>query len=322
MERANELNRKALRETAVPAGGATVQPSPPRREPGSLDGGLRTPGGAGSLAAQAIPSAVHFTAEDSERFLGIVAEAMRVRRHYELFRFSQGELQRFIPHQILIAAWGDFAKPSLTLDVVSDIPGVRTGLLNDCRVHATNLVTHFYVRWVAGGRQPLLLGNPAEPCPNRSGSACALHLALQDMRSVLVHGLRNDRDRTESLYLAINSSSIANGHNHERLRLLADVFVSQIDVAFRNVAALKSARTGSAGNPPAGRDELSAREAQLMACITEGRTNQGAAALLGISSNTVKNHLKRIFDKLGASNRTEAVARFGRIQSKRIQRLR
>ena len=302
------LKRTAL--TVVDAGGELVRPGLPKRGSGILDKGVRTYRGAGSLAVQPIPNiVVSFTAEENERFLRIVAGARTVARHYELFLFTQGELQHFVPHQVLIAAWGDFARSNLTLDVVSAIPRVRTGLLNGGCVNIVKVLTQLYLSWVAGGRQPMLLSNRMRQCRNCCKSDCALHDAANGMRSMLVHGIGNARDGIESLYLALNSGSIANGYNRKRFHVMVDALVSQIDIAFRNVVGLPSARITAAGYPQARRGDLSVREVQLMVCVAEGRTNQGIAAILGISPNTVKNHVKRVFAKLGATNRTEAVAK-------------
>ncbi len=50
---------------------------------------------------------------------------------------------------------------------------------------------------------------------------------------------------------------------------------------------------------------LSAREIDVVRCISEGLTNREIAERLKLSEHTVKNYLFRIFDKLGVSNRVE-----------------
>jgi DNA-binding NarL/FixJ family response regulator len=56
--------------------------------------------------------------------------------------------------------------------------------------------------------------------------------------------------------------------------------------------------------------ELSARERQILVSLARGNTNNDIAESLAISLFTVKNHIKRIFRKIGVSNRTQAAARF------------
>ncbi|TFH37614.1 MAG: response regulator transcription factor [Anaerolineales bacterium] len=53
---------------------------------------------------------------------------------------------------------------------------------------------------------------------------------------------------------------------------------------------------------------LTPREIELLGLVQEGRSNLAIAQQLLISENTVKYHLKNIFQKLGVQNRTEAVA--------------
>jgi DNA-binding CsgD family transcriptional regulator len=52
---------------------------------------------------------------------------------------------------------------------------------------------------------------------------------------------------------------------------------------------------------------LSPREAQVMDSISRGLRNADIAALLRVQQKTVKNHVNRIFTKLGVRNRVEAV---------------
>jgi DNA-binding NarL/FixJ family response regulator len=55
--------------------------------------------------------------------------------------------------------------------------------------------------------------------------------------------------------------------------------------------------------PPAQR--LTRREIQVVAAVVSGATNRDISTELGLSEQTVKNHLSNIFDKVGVSNRLE-----------------
>ncbi|BCM92281.1 transcriptional regulatory protein LiaR [Abditibacteriota bacterium] len=55
-------------------------------------------------------------------------------------------------------------------------------------------------------------------------------------------------------------------------------------------------------------ESLSPREAELLQIIAEGKSNREIANELFITEGTVKFHINRILTKLGASNRSEAVA--------------
>ncbi len=58
----------------------------------------------------------------------------------------------------------------------------------------------------------------------------------------------------------------------------------------------------------AGRIDLTAREIQVLEAVADGRSNKEIAAAFAISEETVKTHLRKLFEKLGASDRAQAVA--------------
>lgn len=57
----------------------------------------------------------------------------------------------------------------------------------------------------------------------------------------------------------------------------------------------------------AGQPKLTSRELEVLRALASGATNAQIASVLFISEATVKTHLNRIYDKVGASSRTAAV---------------
>ncbi|HKC20524.1 MAG TPA: response regulator transcription factor [Candidatus Dormibacteraeota bacterium] len=110
-----------------------------------------------------------------------------------------------------------------------------------------------------------------------------------DVRSVVVSAYADGRMIEEA---------IANG---------ATGFVSK-DVDLEVVAA-KIVEVASAKRAKSAKIQttLSARETFVLRHVAVGLSNKQIAGRLGISDKTVRNHLTRVFTKLRATNRTEAV---------------
>ena len=98
-----------------------------------------------------------------------------------------------------------------------------------------------------------------------------------------------------------------------------DVSAARLDLALRAVAGGLLVRApwpkGSAGFESAGftaaseESPLTPRETEILTLIGQGMSNKAVARHLGISVHTVKFHLEALFERLGASNRAEAVAK-------------
>lgn len=56
------------------------------------------------------------------------------------------------------------------------------------------------------------------------------------------------------------------------------------------------------------REELTEREKTMLSALARGRTNSELATEIGISINTVKFHLRNLYEKLGFRNRSQAIA--------------
>ena len=101
--------------------------------------------------------------------------------------------------------------------------------------------------------------------------------------------------------------------------VLKSADAEDIVLAVRNVHAGKSALdpeiakkvlkslSGAQGSEQL--QPLSAREREVLSLVSQGHTNKAIGSALLISPRTVQGHLAKIFDKLGAESRTQAVMR-------------
>lgn len=79
-----------------------------------------------------------------------------------------------------------------------------------------------------------------------------------------------------------------------------------VSAAHLTAAGLRLNRSDSAGQSSV--IELSPRERQVLAMMVDGAPNKAIARVLSISDRTAKFHVAAILAKLGARNRSEAVA--------------
>jgi len=248
--------------------------------------------------------------EDLGRYSGLVREAIGIRRHFELLRWLQGDVQVFLPHEIMIAAWGDFGLGLIRHDIVSALPGVRTEASDDASLSA--LLRGLFNRWVALGKAPYTLGvGEAGFLLNDRVLQCALGDALLGMRSSMVHGISDERGRHDCLYVTFSSRTDLDNS----ARSAMDFLLPYLDTALRQVAHLPHQHRGSPPPEPEPIKNgeglgLSDREAEIMVWVRMGKTNSEVGSILDISAFTVKNHLQRIFKKLDVYNRVQAVSKF------------
>jgi transcriptional regulator EpsA len=245
--------------------------------------------------------------QDAAKFISILAASRLIRRSSDLFAWLK-EAQKFLPHQVLIAAWGDFQRWNVKWELVWHLPGARIIQMRGCALDDVLRAAH--MQWLRGGREPLMLsaaavGSLDRPC------TCAPHTALRGMRSVLVHGVRDKLSGCDSLYIAFDERSQLAAGEQSRFIALAHLLLCQVDSVWRHLATFRLDALPVAQAIATSRVlELSAREREILVSLSHGRTNHDIAEALAISLFTVKNHLKRIFKKIGVSNRTQAVVRF------------
>jgi transcriptional regulator EpsA len=245
--------------------------------------------------------------EHMERYFRIIREGIAVQEHSDMLKWLQGELQHYLPHEIMLAAWGDFGTIHFRHDLVSAVPGVRTRHIK--RENLSALLRSLFNCWVELGKKPYTLavgpsGFAFEDTRPLSESGKALH----GMQSMLVHGITDERGRQDCLYILFSSRASPDSAAIAALETL----MPYLDTAMRRVTPLADPAPSADAeeSQETGLDHgLSGREIEILHWVRMGKTNAEIASILGISIYTVKNHLRHIFKKLDVYNRTQAISK-------------
>ncbi|MFD0667092.1 XrtB/PEP-CTERM-associated transcriptional regulator EpsA [Ramlibacter sp. MAHUQ-53] len=245
---------------------------------------------------------------DPSQFLHVASLGAGLASHEALWRWLAGPVQGLLPHELMLAAWGDFRCGVLQVDLVSSLPGLRTqdGLGPRLRP----LVHYLRDCWVAARQAPCCVD--VQGCLRLCGEGGAAPAALGWMRSAVVHATPDTGQGGERLFALLSGRPRPGEAEPALLRLLAPF----IDTALRRLPLLRHplAPAGDAvASLVAPVGVLSGRERQIMAWVALGKTNPEIGCILRISEFTVKNHMKSIFSKLDVTNRAQAVARLTRL---------
>jgi DNA-binding CsgD family transcriptional regulator len=134
------------------------------------------------------------------------------------------------------------------------------------------------------------------------------------MLGVYAEGLGLALERTQ-LMERMQAVRRATADYHAGVSAIADDFTSDIlDTVGLGVDSVGEHRSGPSGLLAEEHGErLTPREWDVLRNLASGKTNAQIATGLFVTEGTVKSHVKHILRKLGATNRTEAVARFHRL---------
>lgn len=146
--------------------------------------------------------------------------------------------------------------------------------------------------------------------PNKAGLEALRELSGAGVRTIVLTVAIEKRQILEALQLGARGIVLKAAAR----TLLADAINSVIaghywinDQPLQDVQAVIRDLTSSVAEAPAAPKTklLSPKELQIVCFIVEGRTNKDIAQELQTSEQVIKNHLGKIFDKLGVFNRLE-----------------
>jgi DNA-binding NarL/FixJ family response regulator len=113
---------------------------------------------------------------------------------------------------------------------------------------------------------------------------------------IVAHGERPDRHLANTALQAGASAYVARTAGTEQLKQAVAAALAQ------------ESFVDPAVPPPGSRGKLTRRQREILQLLSDGGSTTAAARELGLSEETVKTHTKNMLARLGARNRTHAVA--------------
>ncbi len=269
----------------------------------------------------------HVVAETGEAFFHAAQAALGVRDRFQLFVWMHLHLQRFVPHELVLFHLQHGPQADPTARAFHSVP-VGARVLELVSKAPSPFWCALIERWHRGARKPVaILLDASLPFDEVAGLRAAGFDAL------LVHGVEGHQRSNDETMFAFGRRQAADREARPSANALPAAVVCQNlalwlpylhFTAMRAFAALEAescanpvpddppvvrSRAGAAAAAGAGRATLlTARELQVLEAVRGARRNSEIGVALGISPLTVKNHLRKIMQKLGARNRAHAVA--------------
>lgn len=238
---------------------------------------------------------------EQEYLLRVIESAVQVRDPGQFFLWTQGQLQALLPHRLMLCMQFDGADALLRLECL------HAGVLDDAILRRLcDPVDGLALRLARHCRQSERL--PALSGGGRRAGDATLELFRRELQlagfdHLVVHG---------SGRLAGGSTLFAlcgwDAHPAARHAYFLALLLPHLHMALLRVGSVDANAAPVAGADLVARP-LSARETEVLEWIREGKSNYEVGRILGISALTVKNHLQRIYQALGVSNRTHALSR-------------
>lgn len=238
---------------------------------------------------------------EQEYLLHAIEAALPLQDARQFFLWAQGQLQALLPHQVMVClqfgAQDELQQVECLHSTMLDVQ-LRDRLSNREDGLALRLAQHCR----RSGRMPAMLDATPGADPLKAGQALAPfqgELRELGLDNLLLHGSER-LPGGATVFVLFGLPQRPHPRHAYFLQLLLPYLHMSLQRIHRQQA---QARAGTLARP------VSAREAEILHWVREGKSNEEIGLILGISGLTVKNHLQRLYRLLSVSNRAQAIAR-------------
>lgn len=238
--------------------------------------------------------------EDMEHLLITLDTSLKINKPTQFYLWAQGALQGFLPHELLLCAYGDIARMRFKFETFTSVvqdPQVQQKIADPIN----GLMARTMDDWLRASKHPRLFGDEGDGQTGR-------RQLLADMKRcelghVAAHGTKEMQGEYSSFFVFARMPKPPG----PRELYLLELLMPYLHTTLHRMLAHGSLEA----TPDLVSNDilLSKRELQVLHWVKNGKTNAEIAQILHISPTTVKNHLQNVMRTLGVNNRAEAVGK-------------
>jgi transcriptional regulator EpsA len=229
-----------------------------------------------------------------------IEAATRVNRRTDFFSWVQGVFQGVIAHEVLVCGLAFPGTSELAFEWLGSYPLAAERFAELCSPDR-GLLHRAVKLWQARGCAPLLVTAGGEAAERADDAPLQTDLAHWSFDNLLVHGLPGLDGRLAGFFALAK----IHGAPGERETQLIALLMPYLYAGWLRA----NCRGGSDAYQGERGPLLTVRELEILGWMHKGKSNAEIGQILSISQLTVKNHVQKILRKLGAHNRTQAVAK-------------
>jgi len=143
-------------------------------------------------------------ADLSEKLFSIIASSYAINKHIDFYNWLQTSVNAVLPHNMLLACWGDFnnnsQKSNFNYDVASNSANINTHALFDSPEKVDRFMRHLHNAWLDNNFRWLTVNNLDKVDINDEIKSLLPEI-FNEFKSLLVYGLSDIRSCNQCLYV-------------------------------------------------------------------------------------------------------------------------
>lgn len=251
--------------------------------------------------------------EYAESMLRLIEASIQVKRRHQFYHWTQGDMQRLVPHRVSACGAYDLGVRDLTFNVLNSVP-LADDLLSALSDMHSPVMQHLHAKWNRSAQQVSWVDLQELAPHDRSAKGLCEH----GYRWLLTHGVtRPGRPHDLETFFVFGQPGCLPDEQSAHILTLLQPYLHatllRVHCTERELSGMGQHMRGPAlaggVDKPRAAASITDREREILRWVREGMSNQAISEELGISALTVKNHIQKILRKLGAANRAQAVAK-------------